>query len=81
MIVKMKKITLLVLKKHSNSALRVLRQLGVVHIKYMHSPHADYINTIARRISSVGSTMRRRTNVSWSTQKVAAPSGHLTCTR
>lgn len=53
MIVKMKKVTLLVLKKHSNAALSALRSLGVVHVKYMHSPHADYINTISRRIASI----------------------------
>ncbi|MCF7916519.1 MAG: hypothetical protein K9L61_01925 [Candidatus Omnitrophica bacterium] len=53
MIVKMRKITILVSKTSVDSTLHDLRQLGVVHISHLKKPHADYIDTIRKRLSQI----------------------------
>ncbi|NQT28217.1 MAG: hypothetical protein HQ570_01310 [Candidatus Omnitrophica bacterium] len=50
MIVKMKKITLLISDKHTNSALGHLRGLGLMHIKHMKEPAADAISTYENKL-------------------------------
>ena len=50
MIVKMQKVTILVSERHTEGALSVLRKLGVVHIKHMQKPHADYITSLEHRL-------------------------------
>lgn len=50
MIVKMKKITLLISDKHTNSALGHLRGLGLMHIKHMREPAADAISTCENKL-------------------------------
>jgi len=51
MIVKMKKVTLLVSARRTNIAVGALRKLGVMHIKHMRIPHADYITAIEHKLS------------------------------
>jgi V/A-type H+-transporting ATPase subunit I len=51
MIVRMKKITVMVTEKDANSAVGYLRKLGLMHVEPMQPPHADYIDTLNRRIS------------------------------
>jgi len=53
MIVRMKKITILLSKKHDSAALTDLRKLGLLHIKHMQKPHADYLNSLEHKISFV----------------------------
>ncbi|MDD3296286.1 MAG: hypothetical protein PHU64_02890 [Candidatus Omnitrophica bacterium] len=49
----MKKITVMVAEKDANSAVGRLRKLGLVHVEPMQPPHADYIDTLNRRIPMV----------------------------
>jgi V/A-type H+-transporting ATPase subunit I len=51
MIAKMRKLTILVSKTSVDSALHDLRELGVVHVSHLRKPHADYIDTLRRRLS------------------------------
>jgi len=51
MIVRMKKVTLLVLESQREEALRKLRGLGVVHVKHIKSPAADEITLIDETLS------------------------------
>jgi V/A-type H+-transporting ATPase subunit I len=53
MIVKMQKTTILVQSKHSNEALRALRELGIVHVKHVHRPYAEGITALERRIEEL----------------------------
>ena len=53
MIVKMKKITILVSEKQTNEALRVLRKLGIVHVKHTREPIADHITSLEHKILRV----------------------------
>ena len=53
MIVRMKKVTLLVSQKRTNIAVNELRKLGVLHIKHMRSPHADYITATERKLTRI----------------------------
>lgn len=51
MIVKMKKITLILSKKYDCEALQALSKLGVLHIKNMREPSADYIDSLEHKLS------------------------------
>ncbi|MCF7873466.1 MAG: hypothetical protein K9L84_01270 [Candidatus Omnitrophica bacterium] len=53
MIVKMSKVTILVSKTSIDSALHDLRELGVVHVSHLKKPHADYIDTVKKRVSRI----------------------------
>lgn len=53
MIVKMQKVTILVLNKYTNEALNALRKLGVVHIKDVHKPVAEGITALEHRIGEI----------------------------
>lgn len=53
MIVKMKKITLVVLNKYAGAALNKLRELGVVHVKHIHQPQAQGITAFEHRRDEV----------------------------
>ena len=57
MIVKMKKVTLLVSQKRTNIAVNELRKLGVLHIKHMRSPHADYITAIEHKLTRINNAL------------------------
>ncbi len=50
MIAKMKKITLLISDKHTNSALGHLRGLGLMHIKHMREPEAGTISVCENKL-------------------------------
>ncbi len=62
MIVKMKKITVLICEKDVNLALRNLREIGVVHIKHMRTPHADYITSTEKRLALIDQTLSLMTD-------------------
>jgi V/A-type H+-transporting ATPase subunit I len=47
----MRKLTILVSKTSVDSALHDLRELGVVHVSHLRKPHADYIDTVRKRLS------------------------------
>ncbi|MCF7877745.1 MAG: hypothetical protein K9L95_00465 [Candidatus Omnitrophica bacterium] len=51
MIVRMRKLTILVSKTSVDSALHDLRELGVFHVSHLRKPHADYIDTVRKRLS------------------------------
>lgn len=53
MIVRMRKVTILVSKTSVDTALHDLRQLGAVHVSHFRKPHADYIDTIRKRLSQI----------------------------
>jgi len=53
MIVRMKKITILLSQRYTSVALTSLRKLGLLHIKHMQKPHADYITSLEHKISFV----------------------------
>ena len=58
MIVKMKKVTLLVWAKRTNIAVHELRKLGLMHIKHMRTPQADYITSIESKISKIDKALK-----------------------
>ncbi|MBU1122878.1 MAG: hypothetical protein KKF54_09375 [Candidatus Omnitrophica bacterium] len=53
MIVKMQELTLLVMNKYGDDALRKLRKLGVVHINHVRRPHAEGIVAIEHRLEEL----------------------------
>ncbi|MCF7872688.1 MAG: hypothetical protein K9L80_00570 [Candidatus Omnitrophica bacterium] len=53
MIVKMRKVTILASKTSVDSTLHDLRELGLVHIRHLRKPHADYIDTVKKRVSRI----------------------------
>lgn len=53
MIVKMRKVTLMVMNKHSADALSKLRKLGVVHIKHIVQPSAHGITALRHHLEGV----------------------------
>ena len=57
MIVKMQKVTILVSDKHSDDALRKLREFGVVHIEHIQEPHAHGISHLEKEIENVESAL------------------------
>ena len=57
MIVKMKKVTLLVSKKHQESALNALRKLGVLHIKNLKQPACGELTILEQEISDLDKTL------------------------
>ncbi len=58
MIVKMKKVTLLVSARRTNLAVQALRRLGLLHIKHMRTPHADYITAIEHKLCRVDRALK-----------------------
>ena len=53
MIVKMKKLTLLVSAREREAALKTLRKLGVLHVKYVKSPSSDEIYNLQNQLADV----------------------------
>ncbi|MCF7897453.1 MAG: hypothetical protein K9L87_01705 [Candidatus Omnitrophica bacterium] len=53
----MRKLTILVSKTSIDSALHDLRELGVFHVSHLRKPHADYIDTVRKRLSRLNKVL------------------------